>query len=36
MITRFENGIVVTLGENKRVLWNASVVIQDETNCCCR
>ena len=30
MITRFDNGIVVTLGENNRVLWNATVVIQDE------
>ncbi len=26
MATRFENGIVVTLGQNNRVLWNASVV----------
>ena len=26
MVTRFENGIVVTLGENNRVLWNATVV----------
>jgi putative selenium metabolism protein SsnA len=30
MITRFENGIVVTLGENNRILWNATVVIQEE------
>ena len=30
MITRFENGIVVTLGENNRVLWNATVVIDGE------
>ncbi|MGA2503002.1 MAG: amidohydrolase family protein, partial [Anaerolineales bacterium] len=26
MITRFENGIVATLGEKNRVLWNATVV----------
>ncbi len=26
MVTRFENGIVVTLGENNRVIWNATVV----------
>lgn len=26
MLTRFENGIVVTLGDNNRVLWNASVI----------
>jgi putative selenium metabolism protein SsnA len=26
MLTRFENGIVVTLGKNNRVLWNATVV----------
>ncbi len=26
MATRFENGIVVTMGENNRVLWNATVV----------
>lgn len=31
MTTRFENGIVVTLGDNNRVLWNASVVTQGET-----
>jgi putative selenium metabolism protein SsnA len=30
MSTRFENGIVVTLGENNRVLWNSSVVIEGE------
>ena len=30
MITRFENGIVVTLGENNRVLWNATVVTDGE------
>lgn len=26
MVTRFENGIVVTMGENNRVIWNATVV----------
>jgi len=31
MATRFENGIVVTLGENNRVLWNAAVVTEGET-----
>ncbi len=31
MTTRFENGIVVTLGENNRVLWNAAVVTEGET-----
>jgi len=31
MATRFENGIVVTLGENNRVLWNATVVTDGET-----
>ena len=31
MITRFENGIVVTLGENNRVLWNAAVVVDGES-----
>lgn len=31
MFTRYENGIVVTLGEDNRVLWNASVVTVDET-----
>jgi putative selenium metabolism protein SsnA len=30
MTTRFENGIVVTLGENNRVLWNAAVVTDGE------
>ncbi len=30
MTTRFENGIVVTLGENNRVLWNATVVTNGE------
>ena len=30
MTTRFENGIVVTLGENNRVLWNATVVTDGE------
>lgn len=30
MTTRFENGIVVTLGENNRVLWNAAVVTEGE------
>lgn len=30
MATRFENGIVVTLGENNRVLWNASVIVEGE------
>ena len=30
MITRFENGIVVTLGENNRVIWNGSVVVDGE------
>jgi putative selenium metabolism protein SsnA len=30
MAMRFENGIVVTLGENNRVLWNASVVTDGE------
>jgi putative selenium metabolism protein SsnA len=31
MTTRFENGIVVTLGSNNQVLWNGSVVAQGET-----
>jgi putative selenium metabolism protein SsnA len=31
MATRFENGIVVTLGEKNRVLWNAAVVTEGET-----
>jgi putative selenium metabolism protein SsnA len=30
MITRFENGIVVTLGKTKRVLWDATVVTDGE------
>jgi putative selenium metabolism protein SsnA len=30
MAIRFENGIVVTLGENNRVLWNGSVVTEGE------
>jgi len=30
MATRFENGIVVTLGEKNRVLWNAAVVSDGE------
>ena len=30
MTTRFENGIVVTLGPNNRVLWNGSVVADGE------
>ncbi len=30
MATRFENGIVVTLGEKNRVLWNATVVTEGE------
>jgi putative selenium metabolism protein SsnA len=30
MATRFENGIVVTLGEKNRVLWNATVVADGE------
>lgn len=30
MAVRFENGIVVTLGENNRVLWNATVVTDGE------
>ena len=30
MVTRFENGIVVTLGENNRVLWNATIVSDGE------
>jgi putative selenium metabolism protein SsnA len=30
MATRFENGIVVTLGEPNRVLWNAAVVSDGE------
>lgn len=30
MATRFENGIVVTLGEKNRVLWNSTVVTEGE------
>jgi len=30
MTTRFENGIVATLGKNNRVLWNATVVTDGE------
>lgn len=30
MATRFENGIIVTLGEKNRVLWNATVVTDGE------
>ncbi len=30
MATRFENGIVVTLGEQNRVLWNSTVVTEGE------
>lgn len=30
MVTRFENGIVVTLGEKNRVMWNGSVVTDGE------
>jgi putative selenium metabolism protein SsnA len=30
MTTRFENGIVVTLGEKNQVLWNGSVVTEGE------
>ncbi|MGB8214601.1 MAG: putative aminohydrolase SsnA [Anaerolineales bacterium] len=30
MTTRFENGIVVTLGTNNRVIWNATVVTDGE------
>jgi putative selenium metabolism protein SsnA len=31
MTTRFENGIVVTLGPNNQVTWNGSVVTEGET-----
>jgi putative selenium metabolism protein SsnA len=31
MTTRFENGIVVTLGQNNQVIWNGSVAIEGET-----
>ncbi len=30
MTTRFENGIIVTLGEKNSVLWNATVVTDEE------
>ena len=30
MAIRFENGIVVTLGKENRVLWNGSVVTEGE------
>lgn len=30
MTTRFENGIVVTLGQNNQVIWNGSVVLGGE------
>ena len=30
MTTRFENGIVATLGPNNRVIWNGSVVAEAE------
>jgi putative selenium metabolism protein SsnA len=30
MTTRFENGIVVTLGQNNQVIWNGSVVTEGE------
>ncbi len=30
MTTRFEDGIVVTLGTNNRVRWNATVVTEGE------
>ena len=31
MATRFENGIVVTLGNNNSVIWNGAVVTDGET-----
>lgn len=31
MTTRFENGIVVTLGPNNQVIWNGAVVTEGET-----
>jgi len=31
MTTRFENGIVVTLGEKNRVLWNTTIVTEGES-----
>src|SRR5215213_10827514 len=30
MTTRFENGIIVTLGSKNRVLWNGTVVTENE------
>jgi len=30
MTTRFENGIVVTLGSNNQVIWNGAVVMENE------
>jgi cytosine/adenosine deaminase-related metal-dependent hydrolase len=30
MITRFENGIIVTMGEKNRVLWKATVVTDND------
>ncbi len=30
MTTRFENGIVVTLGKDNQVLWNSSVITEGE------
>src|SRR5689334_12161561 len=30
MTIRFENGIVVTLGQNNRVIWNGSVMTESE------
>jgi putative selenium metabolism protein SsnA len=30
MTIRFDNGIIVTLGENNQVLWNSSVVVEGE------
>jgi putative selenium metabolism protein SsnA len=30
MTTRFEHGIVITLGQDNRVIWNGSVVIEGE------
>jgi len=31
MTTRFENGIVVTLGKNNKVIWNGAVVTEGES-----
>jgi putative selenium metabolism protein SsnA len=31
MVTRFENGIVVTLGKHNRVIWNGAVVADGES-----